>query len=210
MIRLIIADDHAVLRHGLISLLARCEDIDVVGDVADGPAAVDMVRDMQPDVIVLDISMPGPGLLRMLQQLRSAHSPLKILILSSHPEDQYAIRALQAGADGYLTKEHSGEALAVAVRHVAAGRKYVSPELAEHLATELTGGGTGQPHEALSNREFQVFTCLGQGLTAKETGEKLSLSPKTVHTYRARIFEKTGLRNDADIVRYAVRNSLID
>jgi DNA-binding NarL/FixJ family response regulator len=159
---------------------------------------------------VLDISMPGPGLMQMLERLRLESPEVKILILSTHPEDQYAIRALRAGADGYLTKERTGEELATAVRHVASGRKFVSPQLAEHLANELSQGKSHGTHEGLSDREFQVFLRLGRGLSVKETGIELSLSPKTVHTYRSRIFEKTGLKNDAEIVRYVVKNGLID
>jgi DNA-binding NarL/FixJ family response regulator len=210
MIRLVIADDHAVLRQGLISLLKSHDDREVVGEAADGPQALEVVRDARPDVIVLDISMPGPGLLEMLERLRLEAPDVKILILSTHPEDQYAIRALRAGADGYLTKERTGDELAIAVRHVASGRKFVSPELAEHMANELTRGKSRGTHEGLSDREFQVFLRLGRGLSIKETGAELSLSPKTVHTYRSRIFEKTGLRNDAEIVRYVVTNGLID
>lgn len=210
MIRLVIADDHALLRQGLSSLLESHDDMEVVGEAADGPTAVNVVRETRPDVIVLDISMPGPGMLKMLERLRLEAPDVKILMLSSHPEDQYAIRALRAGADGYLTKERTGDELATAVRHIACGRKFVSPQLAEHLANELVAGKSRGTHEGLSDREFQVFLRLGRGLSAKETAAELSLSPKTVHTYRSRIFEKTGLKNDAEIVRYAVKNGLID
>ncbi|MDZ7643132.1 MAG: response regulator transcription factor [Woeseiaceae bacterium] len=137
MIRLVIADDHAVLRQGLISLLKECTDIDIVGDVADGDAALALVKAERPDVIVLDISMPGPGIIRLLKEFDEHVPDMKSLILSTHAEDQYAVRALRAGADGYLTKERSGDELATAVRHVASGRKFISPELAEHLASSL-------------------------------------------------------------------------
>jgi DNA-binding NarL/FixJ family response regulator len=210
MIRLVIADDHAVLRQGLSSLLASHDDMEVVGEAGDGLSAVAMARETRPDVIVLDISMPGLGMLQMLKRLRLETPEVKILILSTHPEEQYAIRALRAGADGYLTKERTGDELAIAVRHVASGRKFVSPQLAEHLANELAGGKSRGTHEDLSDREFQVFLRLGRGLSIKETAAELSLSPKTVHTYRSRIFEKTGLKNDAEIVRYVVKNGLID
>ncbi len=210
MIRLVIADDHAVLRQGLTSLLKSSDDLEVVGEAGDGSETMEIVRQTKPDVVVLDISMPGPGLLKMLERLRMDSPKTRILILSTHAEDQYAIRALRAGADGYLTKERSGDDLETAVRHVANGRKYVSPELAEQLATELAHGVARRSHEVLSDREFQVFVCLGRGLSAKATAAELSVSPKTVHSYRARIFEKTGLTNDAEIVRYAVQNKLVD
>jgi DNA-binding NarL/FixJ family response regulator len=210
MIRLVIADDHAVLRQGLASLLKSCDDIEVVGEAGDGTEAIEVVRKTTPDVIVLDISMPGPGLLQMLERLRLDLPNIRILILSSHAEDQYAIRALRAGADGYLTKERGGDDLATAVRHVANGRKYVSPALAEQLAADLTPGLARLPHEELTDREFQVFIRLGRGLSAKDAAAELSISPKTVHSYRARIFAKSGLRNDAEIVRYAVQNKLVD
>lgn len=210
MIRLVIADDHAVLRQGLASLLSDSADIEVVGEAADGAQTLEVVGRCSPDVLVLDISMPGPGLLQILQRLKEQVPGLRILILSTHPEEQYAIRALRAGADGYLTKDRSGDDLATAVRHVAGGRKFVSPELAEHMAAELGEGRAREHHEALSDREFQVFIRLGRGMSVREAACELCLSPKTVHTYRARIFEKTGLRNDADIVRYAVQNGLVD
>jgi two-component system, NarL family, invasion response regulator UvrY len=210
MIRLVIADDHAVLRQGLTSLLMNIDDLEVVGEAGDGSETIEVVQKTQPDVVVLDISMPGPGLLQMLEHLRRDSPKTRILILSTHAEDQYAIRALRAGADGYLTKERSGDDLATAVRHVANGRKYISPALAEQLATELVPGLARRSHEELSDREFQVFVRLGRGLSAKETAAELSVSPKTVHSYRARIFEKTGLTNDAEIVRYAVQNKLVD
>lgn len=209
MIRLLIADDHAILRQGLSSLLGNCEGIEVVGEAADGDAVVAQVDLLQPDVLILDISMPGPGLLQVLDRVRRRQPAIRVLILSTHAEDQYAIRALKAGADGYLTKERSSDELELAVRRVAAGRKFVSAELAEHMASELFNANAGQSHQSLSDREFEVLVCIGKGLSVNQTGEELSLSPKTVHTYRARIFEKTGLKTDADIIRYALQNKLV-
>lgn len=210
MIRVVLADDHSMLRQGLGNLLATCSDIEVVGEAADGMTALEVTRRTLPEVLVLDVSMPGPGLLNLLSILREQSPRVHVLVLSTHPEEQYAIRALRAGADGYLNKQRTGDELVGAIRHVAAGRKFISAEVAEQLASELERGLAGPPHEALSDRELQVFVRLARGMTVKELSEDLSISPKTVHSYRSRIFEKTGLRNDHEIIRYAVSSGMIE
>jgi DNA-binding NarL/FixJ family response regulator len=208
MIRLLIADDHQIVREGLKYVVSQCKDIQVRGEAEDGDAAVRMAETSDADVLLLDVSMPGPGVLDIITRLKRLKSHLRILVLSVHPEGQYARRVLMAGADGYLTKNHSSQALASAIRQVHAGRKYVTPSLAEELALDLVHG-RGEPHETLSNREYEVFLRLGAGKAADQIADELKLSPKTVRTYRSRILEKTKLRSTAEIIFYAVNRKLV-
>lgn len=201
MIRLLIADDHPIVRQGLRQIAADQPGISVVGEAASADEALARLGEVPVDVMLLDVSMPGPGFIEVLQQVRRDHPTVKVLVLSVHPEDQWAVRALRAGAAGYLTKDHSPEQLIEAVHRVYRGGKYVTAALAEKLATGLEIGGV-TPHEGLSDREFEVLRGLGAGLSVKDVAARLNLSPKTVSTYRARILEKMKLQTNADLVRY--------
>jgi DNA-binding NarL/FixJ family response regulator len=208
-IRLVIADDHPVVRQGLKYLVSQTRDLSLVGEADDAQSTLEICRTTAVDVLLLDVSMPGMGVVDLIRTLRSvAHSP-RILVLSVHPERLYARRALQAGADGYLTKNHSPTALVDAIRHVHRGRKYVTPALAEELAISLSEGSARPPHEALSNREYEVFRRLGAGVGVNDIARELALSPKTVRTYRSRTLEKMNIRSTAELIFYAVRNGLV-
>lgn len=208
MIRLLIADDHPVVREGLRRIVSECHDMSVVDEAVDGDQVLARIATGEVDVILLDISMPGPSFLDLVHQLRSEQPRVRILVLSAHPEDQYAVRALKAGAAGYLTKDHTPEQLAEAIRRVFRGGKYVSQALAERLAFELEPDAVKAPHQMLSNREFQVLCMFGSGKGVKEIAAALSLSPKTISTYRARILGKLNLNTTADLIRYTVEHHL--
>ncbi len=208
MIRVFIADDHAVVRRGVLQILEDVPDIVVAGEAGSGRDALRGVQETAPDVLVLDIAMPEGGGLEVLAQVRSLRPNLRILILSIYPEKQYAIRALKAGAAGYLTKESAPEELVAAIRKAAQGGTYVSQTLAEKLAGELKGEAPKEPHETLSDREYQVVQLLAAGKTVSEIAADLSLSVKTVSTYRARVLEKLGLKSTAEIIRYAIEQGL--
>lgn len=209
MIRLFIADDHPVVRAGLRGIVDGEPDFEVVGEAYDGGDMLARIGRTPAEVLLLDVSMPGPGFLEVLRGLKQDHPRVAVLVLSVHPEDQYAVRALRAGAAGYLTKDHSPEELVAAIRKVHRGGKYVSPSLAERLAVGLEIGANDSPHEQLSNREYDVLCLLGSGRTVKEIASRLALSPKTVSTYRARVLEKMKLATNADLVRYAAQHGLI-
>lgn len=209
MIRVLIADDHPIVREGLRRIAADQPGITVVAEAASATEALSRVGDTAVDVMLLDVSMPGPTFIEVLQEVRKDHPSIKVLVLSVHPEDQWALRALRAGAAGYLTKDHSPEQLIDAIRRVYRGGKYVTAALAEKLATGLEAGGGATPHEALSDREYEVLRALGAGLSVKDVAARLKLSPKTVSTYRTRILEKMQLSSNADLVRY-VRDHGLD
>lgn len=210
MIRLFIADDHPIVRAGLSSIVADDGDIMVVGEAASGDELLLRLGRVAVDVVLLDVSMPGPGVIALLEVMRDEHPSIGVLVLSVHPEEQYATRALRAGARGYLTKDHSPGELVAAVRKVHIGGRYVSATLAERLAAELSGGGTqGPPHERLSDREFEVLCMLGSGQTVTAIAAALSLSVKTVSTYRARLLEKIPASSNAELVRYVVAHGLM-
>lgn len=209
MIRLLIADDHPVVREGLRRIVQDAPGLEVVGEVANGEELFALLPRVPADIVLLDVTMPGPGFLDVLQRLRSEHPTVAVLALSVHPEDQYAVRALRAGASGYLTKDHSPEELTEAIRRVHRGHRYVSAGLAERLAADLAAGARDARHEVLSDREYEVFCLLGSGRTVKEIAGSLQLSPKTVSTYRTRVLEKMHASNNADLVRYAALHGLI-
>ncbi len=209
MIRLLIADDHPVVREGLRRIIAEQPGLTVVGEATSGDDVLASVRSLAVDVVLLDISMPGLGFLDVLRQLNEEHPRVRVLVLSMHPEEQYAVRALKAGAAGYLTKDHSPEQLVQAVGKVVRGGKFVSASLAEKLARDLDLNGDRLPHELLSDREYQVLCLLGSGRSVKEVAAALSLSPKTASTYRARLLEKMRLSTNADLVRYAAQHGLM-
>jgi two-component system invasion response regulator UvrY len=209
MIRLLIADDHPVVRSGLRRIAEEDRSISVAAEASNGEETLAAMRNTIVDVVLLDVSMPGTLFIETLQRLRSDYPSARVLVLSGHPEDQWAVRALRAGASGYLTKDHSPEQLVEAVRRVYRGGRYVSPTLAERLASHLGPQFGGSPHELLSDREFEVLRRLGGGHSVKEVATELRLSPKTVSTYRTRLMEKLGITTSADIVRYASQHGLI-
>ena len=208
MIRLMIADDHPIVREGVRRIVDDCLDMKVVGEAVNGDDLRTKLDTTKADVLLLDISMPGPGFLSTMEWLRADHSATRVLVLSVHSEEQYALRALRAGAAGYLTKEHSPLELAEAIQHIYRGGKYITPTLAERLAFDLDPVADRPPHESLSDREYQVLCKLGSGNSVKEIGAKLQLSPKTVSTYRSRILEKMKLDTTADLIRYVVEQHL--
>ncbi len=210
MIRVLVADDHAVVRRGLVQILAEAPDMFVAGEASTGREVLQAVRKHDYDVLVLDIAMPEGGGLEVLQQLQTLKPNLRVLILSMYPERQYAVRVLKTGAAGYLTKESVPDELIAAIRKVARGGKYVSQSLAEKLASELRGEVEKEPHETLSDREYQVMTLLAAGKSATEIATELSLSVKTVSTYRGRILKKLGLSSTAEIIRYAIERGLVE
>jgi DNA-binding NarL/FixJ family response regulator len=207
VIRVLLADDHPVVRAGIRQILAEAPDVTVAGEAVDGPDVVRAVAALKPDVLLLDITMPGAPFLTLLESLRRNHTRTAVLVLSMHAEDRYAIRALRAGAAGYLSKERSPALLLEAIRQVASGRRYVSASLAEHLAADLATG-TMEAHEALSPREYTVLCLLAAGKTVKAIAAELKLSPKTVSTFRSRILRKMQLHTNADLVRYAAEHEL--
>lgn len=209
MIHVVVADDHAIVREGLKRIIAEFDGMAVVGEVGDGSEVVGVCTASSPDVLLLDVSMPGRPFLDTLEALRTQLPAVRILVLSMYPENQYAVRALRAGAAGYLTKGHDPATLREAIRRVHSGRTYITTTLAESLALSLGPERPAVLHELLSDREFEVMVLLAQGKRNTEIGDCLALSPKTVGTYRARIFEKMDFGNIADLVRYAADNDLL-
>ena len=209
MIRLLIADDHPIVRAGLRRIAEEDRSISVAAEASTGDEALTTMRTAIVDVVLLDVSMPGAPFTETLRRLREDHPTVRVLVLSGHPEEQWAVRALRAGASGYLTKDHSPEQLVDAVRRVHRGGRFVSPALAERLASQLGPSVAATPHELLSDREFEVLRLLGAGHTVKEVAAKLGLSPKTVSTYRTRLMEKLHFGSTADLVRYAAHHGLI-
>jgi DNA-binding NarL/FixJ family response regulator len=209
MIKILIADDHPIVRKGLKQILAETPNIVVAGEANNGAEVLKKVLKNEYDMVLLDISMPGRDGIDTLKELKDLKPNLPVLILSIHPEDQYAVRVLRAGAYGYLTKESAPEELIAAIRTVSLGRKYISPSVAENLVFNLENNAKKQPHEKLSDREYQVMHLIASGKTVKQISEDLSLSVKTISTYRARILEKMKMKNTAELIRYAIKNGLV-
>jgi DNA-binding NarL/FixJ family response regulator len=209
-VRLVIADDHPVVREGLKYLVSQNRDMVLVGEAEDARSTLEVCRTTAVDVLLLDVSMPGMAVVDLIRALRAAVRSPRILVLSIHPERHYARRVLKAGADGYLTKNHSPTALVDAIRQVHSGRKYVTPTVAQELAVSLSEGAALAPHESLSNREYEVLRRLGAGVRINDIAQELALSPKTVRTYRSRILEKMSLRSTAELIFYAVQNGLVE
>lgn len=210
MIRVLIVDDHPIVRAGLRRIAEEDPAIVVTGEASNGQDALDALRQTVADVVLLDVTMPGAPFTETLRRLREEHPTVRVLVLSAHPEDQWAVRALRGGASGYLTKDHSPNQLLDAIRRVHRGGRYVSASLAERLATQLGQDFVDAPHEQLSDREFDVLRSLGAGHTVKEVAERLGLSPKTVSTYRTRLMEKMRFATNADLVQYVAANGLIE
>jgi two-component system, NarL family, invasion response regulator UvrY len=208
MIRVLIADDHSIFRIGLKRTLESAPDMVVAAEAATGEETLVKARESNPNVVLLDVSMPGRGGVETAQELKRVNPRVRVLMLTMHPEDQYAVLCLKLGADGYVTKDVPPEVLLEAVRKVASGRKYVSSNLAERLASDLSGAGDRPAHELLSSREFEVMRKIAAGRTTGEIAAELHLSVKTVSTYRSRVLQKMNLRTNADIMHYAFRAGL--
>lgn len=210
MIRILIADDHAIVRAGLRQFIADQPDMEVTGEAASGSGTIDAVRDGAFDVVLLDISMPDKNGVDTLRLLRRLHPELPVLMLSAYGEEQYAVNLLRAGASGYVSKDAASTQLVGAIRTVVQGRKYVSPSLAQILADGLSGDASRPLHAELSQREFQIFCKLAAGAAVSRIADELSLSVKTVSTYRSRILDKMALKSNADLTYYAIKNGLIE
>ena len=209
MIKVILCDDHALIRRGIRDTLSDSEDIEVVGEAGDYGELRALLRDKSCDVLVLDINLPGRSGLDVLHVLKEEGSTLKVLMVSMYPEDQYAMRALKAGASGYLNKGSDAAQIVAAVRTVALGKKYVTPEMAQMLVDNLTTPTQEDAHQKLSDRELQTLVMIASGKRLSDIAEQLLLSPKTVSVYRARVLEKLGLTNNSELTVYAIRNGLV-
>ena len=209
MIRVLLCDDHALIRRGIRDTLSDAEDITVVGEAGDYGELRSLLRRETCDVLVLDINLPGRSGLDALHALKDEGAPVKVLIVSMYPEDQYALRSLRAGAYGYVNKGGDPQLLVQAVRTVAQGRKYVTPEIAQMLVESLTAPVLEHPHDKLSDRELQTLIMIASGKRLSDIAEELTLSPKTVSVYRARVLEKLQLANNSELTVYAIRNGLV-
>ena len=210
MIKVLVADDHGIVRRGLRQILTESPDVMVGGEAATADEVMRYVLGEPWSVVLLDLKLPGSSGLELLMRIRRERPQFAVLILTMYPEDQYAVRALKAGAAGFLTKETAPDKLVDAVRKVAAGGRYVSAELAETLASLLAGEGNGAPHERLSDREFEVLKMLASGKTVSQVAEILSLSVKTVSTHRTRLLKKMSMTTNAELTHYALRNGLVE
>ena len=210
MIEILIVDDHAVVRTGLKQILSEIPDMTIADEASDAREALDKIKTNNYSVVVLDIALPGKSGLDVLKEIKTERPELPVLILSMYPEDQYAIRVLKSGAAGYMTKESAPEELVRAVRTVACGKKYISPSVAERLASQLDFTGKKELHETLSDREYQALCMIASGKPSSEIAEALSLSVKTISTYRSRILEKMNLNNNAELTTYAIQKRLIN
>ena len=206
--RILVADDHDLVRQGIHRMVEQHRDLEVAAEASDGDQLLECLRTGRVDVVVMDISMPGPGFLKTLRTVKANWPTLPVLVVSMHPEEEWAVQALRAGASGYLSKRHSATELVAAIRQVHGGGLFVTQELAEGLAARLVRSTEGPAHGSLSRREFEVLCLLGEGLMVKRVAARLGLSPRTVSTYRARILEKLGLRTTADIIRYVAEHGL--
>jgi two-component system, NarL family, invasion response regulator UvrY len=210
VIKILVADDHPIVRRGIRQILAETTDLHVAGEAATAAEVIARVEAERWDVIVLDISMPGGTGIELLGDIRRLRPETRVLILTVFSEEQYAVRALRAGASGFLTKESAADKLVEAVRKIAAGGRYVSPELAEALASMLAGDAPGPIHERLSNREFEILKLIGSGKTVSQIADDLGLSVKTISTHRTRILHKMNMKTNAELTHYAVRTRLVE
>ncbi len=209
-IRIVLADDHAIVREGLKRIVSDVADFQVVGEAADGTEVMQVVRASDFDVLLLDLSMPGRSGMELIKLVKAEKPRLRILVLSMHQEMQYAVRAIKSGASGYLTKESAAALLEQAIRKIAGGGAYISAEVAEQLALGAMPGSDAPPHQALSDREFEVFRLLVAGEAVSDIAAKLHLSVKTVSTHKSNLLQKLGLANQTELVRYALKHGLAD
>jgi len=209
-IRVLIADDHAIVRQGFKQIFSETEDLVVAGEADDGAEALQLARQQEWDVFLLDVTMPNRNGIDTLKQLKKEFPRLPVLILSMHPEEQYAVRAIKAGASGYLTKQSAPEQLVTAIRQVARGKKYVSASVAEQLVNAITSDSEKPLHEQLTDREFQVFKLIAAGKPLTTIADELNLAVATISTFRTRIVEKTGLRSNAEMIRYGLEHGLVE
>ncbi len=210
MIRIVIADDHEIVRKGLVQVVAETPDMEVCGEASGAQETLSLLRQHDCSVVVLDISMPGRSGLDALKDIKRQYPHLPVLILSTHSEDEYAVRVLKAGAAGYLTKRSAPKELIAAIRKVHAGGKYISESVAEKLASNLETSAGQAPHESLSDREHHVMRMIASGMTLKQIADELSLSEKTISTYRTRIMEKMNMRKNTELVRYVMQHGLLE
>jgi len=210
VIRIVIADDHTILREGLKQLLLAAGDMQIVGEAVDGNEVMQQVRQSEFDLLLLDLSMPGRSGMELIKLVRAERPRLRILVLSMHGEQQYAVRAIRAGASGYLTKDSASTQLVTAIRKVAAGGAFISAEVAQQLALDAMPAAEGPPHASLSDREYQVFRMLVSGKAVGEIAAALNLSVKTVSTHKARLMQKMGMTTQAELIRYALSHHLTD
>jgi DNA-binding NarL/FixJ family response regulator len=210
MIKILIADDHTMFREGLKHILAEYPDLVVTDEANNGQEVLDKIWKNNYDMVLLDITMPGMTGLEALKQLKNDKPKLPVLILSMHPEEQYAVRVLRAGASGYLTKESAPDELITAIRKISQGRKYITPSLAERLASEFEADSEKPLHDILSDREYQVLRMIAEGKTVKYIAKELSLSIKTVSTYRTRIMEKMKMKTNAELMHYVIKHQLLN
>ena len=208
--KILIADDHSIVRKGLKQVLVDLNIFSIIDEAQDGYEALEKIKKVPYDFVILDISMPGLSGLDILQKLKILGIKRNILVLSVHPQSQYAIRALRMGANGYLSKESAFNEIELAIQKTLTGQKYISSEIAEKLAFNVSDDYEAQLHEKLSEREFQVMCFLAKGVSVTETGKKLNISDKTVSTHRVRMLEKMGMKNNAELTLYAVKNGLIE
>jgi DNA-binding NarL/FixJ family response regulator len=208
-VRILLADDHEMFREGLKQLLSETSDLVVIDEASDAQEVIDKVQRKNVDIIVLDISMPGRDGIDVMKQLRQMKPHLHILVLSMHPEDQYAFRAIKAGASGYLTKNKASHELIEAIRRIASGRKYISPDVAEQLAIDIEKDSDRPLHQKLSDREYQVMCLIASGKTVKQITMELSLSVSSISTMRTRILKKFGMKTNAEITHYAIKHDLV-
>jgi DNA-binding NarL/FixJ family response regulator len=208
MLNILIADDHPIVRRGLRQILAETPQTAAVDEASSGREVLDKVKQRDYDIVLLDISMPGMNGVDTLKELRAQKPDLHVLVLSIHPEEQYALRVLKAGASGYLTKDSAPAELVTAMQRVSSGRKYISPSLADKLALNLQANVELAAHEALSDREYHVMCLIASGKTMRDIADELSLGIKTINTYRARLLKKMKMKNNAELIRYALLNEL--
>jgi two-component system invasion response regulator UvrY len=210
-VRTIVVDDHAIVRRGIVQIVAEHPEVAVVAEAGDyGQLRAALRQHGEVDLIVMDVSLPGKNGIDILKLLREEMPRLKVLVVSMYPEDQYAVRAFRAGASGYLNKASAPEKLVEAISQVIAGRKYVTPEIAQALIENLNAPQEGAPHDKLSDREFQTLRLIASGKRLSDIAEELALSPKTVSVYRARILEKMGMGNNAELTHYAIKHGLVE
>jgi two-component system invasion response regulator UvrY len=210
MIRILIADDHFIVRQGLKQVISDTPDLQIENEACDGQEVLSYIRKNDYDIVILDISMPGRNGIEVLKEIKTIKPNIEVLILSMHPEEQFAIRALRAGAAGYLTKKSISQEIVSAIRTISSGRKYVSPSVAQTLAFEIEEDTQKAPHETLSDREYQVMCLIASGKAVSEIADELALSVQSISTYRSRLLEKMKLRNNAEITHYAIKNGLVD